>query len=261
MIPIDAQTPLDVFEFDALVYYPESTELFPYGVVVKRLREFQFAIGCLNFKPMPRVPNQEELFLKTPGFLWTCPTLLKEKFLDNQVTIRDVLSHYLQANIEIGLINTAFQPLNVSALLELFPRELLIIPPLKTELLEESKTLQEVRIHESIFFKDSYGGEWILNRNNISTVCLIRIALQTDPIKLKILSQAYIMNEMTLNLVRENENPDEWDQLTLRELLELKNWLENYTAFHLLSKPYKDAFRTHSIEDVEAWISMLKFSN
>ena len=102
MIPIDAQTPLDVFEFDALVYYPESTELFPYGVVVKRLREFQFAIGCLNFKPMPRVPNQEELFLKTPGFLWTCPTLLKEKFLDNQVTIRDVLSHYLQANIEIG---------------------------------------------------------------------------------------------------------------------------------------------------------------
>lgn len=150
----------------------------------------------------------------------------KRKILDNQVTIRDVLSHYLQANIEIGLINTAFQPLNVSALLELFPRELLIIPPLKTELLEESKTLQEVGIHESIFFKDSYGGEWILNRNNISTVCLIRIALQTDPIKLKILSQAYIMNEMTLNLVRENENPDEWDQLTLRELLELKTGLK-----------------------------------
>lgn len=116
--------------------------------------------------------------------------------------------------------------MNVSALLELFPRELLIIPPLKTELLEESKTLQEVGIHESIFFKDSYGGEWILNRNNISTVCLIRIALQTDPIKLKILSQAYIMNEMTLNLVRENENPDEWDQLTLRELLELKTGLK-----------------------------------
>lgn len=262
MMPIDAKTPLDVFEFDTLIYYPETTEISPYGLVVKRVKEFQFAIGCLNFYPTQVIPVQDDLFITPPlGFLWTCPRALKEKFSDNQVTIRDVLSHYIQINLEIGLINTAFQSLDCTSLIEIFPREELVIPELKTGFVSESQKIKECAIQDSIFFKDTYGGIWMLNRNNLSTVCLIRVALQTEPTKLKFLSDAYILNEMILTLLKENSNPDEWDELSLGQCLHLKNWLENYTAFQSCSKHLKGAFRKHSIEEIDEWVSTFKFLN
>lgn len=262
MIVIDSNTPVDIFEFGVICYCPDTHKtISENGLVISRMSEFQYIIGILNVRPNDTKKTTEELFDKhNPGLIWTCPKALKEPLLNQTLLLRDVINYWLRVDESVGLINIAFEVASKTLLNEYFPREELVIKSLNTLFMEESQLLKQVPLRQSAFFKDQYNGQWIISRTNVSLLCLVKVFYDVKSSTLKVLSEAFMLNELALIVMKDQFSEREWEDLTLSELLTLKNLMHQYCSAQALHEPFTQSFRVYPISDVQTWISPLKLN-
>lgn len=261
MIIIDSKTPLDLFEFGVICYCPDAKELSEHGLVINRMNEFEYLIGRIDFMPDETPSTKDWLFDRYhPGMIWRCPEALKEALLDQTLLFQDIISHWLRADESIGLINTAFKVASLTLLNDYFPRKDLVIQSLNTIFLSESQLLKEIPLRQSAFFKDQYEGQWIISRINVSLLCLVQVFYEATNSTLKLISEAFMINELALLVMKDQFNEMEWEELTLAQVLLLKNVMQQSCSHQELSEAFKQAFRVYPMTDVQNWMSPLKLN-
>ena len=135
-----------------------------------------------------------------------------------------------------------------------------MIQSLNTIFLSESQLLKEIPLRQSAFLKDQYEGQWIISRINVSLLCLVQVFYEATNSTLKLISEAFMINELALLVMKDQFNEMEWEELTLAQVLLLKNVMQQYCSHQELSEPFKQAFRVYPMTDVQNWMSPLKLN-
>lgn len=151
-----------------------------------------------------------------------------------------------------------FKSLSASELEEFFPREKVVMEPLATRFVEEDCPLKDFQIHQAIFFNDRYGAQWLLNRNNISKLYLIQVVYVPEFRQLQLKSDVYIMDELVLSLFEEYKEM-EWEELTLADMLKIKNKLLCQRLLQNLPEMLKFSFAIYSKDEMREWMNPMKY--
>ena len=260
MLVLGLQVPLDVFECEAVCYCRKAKDIVGHETVLCRLNEYEFLFGFLNFEPSETIYSGEIVFNpEVPGFVWRCPKPLTEELSGKRITMEDVLSYWSQMDESIGLVNVAFSPATPSMLKRYFPPEVLKIQPVELVLEEETFKVNQLPVHHTAFFKDVYDGYWILNRSNISTVALVQVQIDFESRTFKYISEAYILNELTLFLLKKEFPYQDWDELTLGDAIRLKNLMQRFDFSKPLPEAFKTCFRVYSNQEMDGWSERTRF--
>lgn len=254
------RTPLDVIDFDFLVFTPLS-EREEGGVLIHRLSEFTFVFGFIKANPTQTpFPKEFEIFdEQLSGFEWTCPKEYQEAQLKRQITIDDLLKNWMKLQsilVESKIIN--FKHLKIHELNTYFPKEKVVLNPVKEEICLESQQVKEFPLNQSIFFYDRYGTQWLMNRINISKVYIIQASYNPEKKQLKLNSDIHIMDELLLSLFESYEEM-EINELSLKDLIILKNKTMNYMIKNDLPKFLEFSFTTYRKQDIVEWMNPEKY--
>ena len=260
MIATALKTPLDILDFDFLLFCPIKKDEAG-GILIKRLDEFKFVFSFLKQDPKP-TPFTEDAVLfegEIAGFEWTCPKEYQEAQFDRKITIGDVLNHWNELQtLWIKSEYSSVKVLNSQEVSAYFPKERIFVKRAETELLKESQSLNECPFNQNIFFYDSYGTQWLVNRKDISRLYMMQVVYVPEEKRLELKSDAYIMDELILYLF-EDYSELEWNDLTLSQLIRLKNKVLDYTLKQSLPKFSKFSFELYRKQDMIEWMNPAKF--
>ena len=260
MIATALKTPLDILDFDFLLFCPVKKDEAG-GILISRLDEFKFVFSFLKQDPKP-TPFTEDTVLfegEIAGFEWTCPKEYQEAQFDRKITIGDVLNHWNELQtLWIKPEHSSVKVLNSQEVSTYFPKERIFVKRAETEFLKESQSLNECPFNLNIFFYDSYGTQWLLNRKDISRLYMVQVVYVPEEKRLELKSDAYIMDELILYLF-EDYSELEWNDLTLSQLIRLKNKVLDYTLKQSLPKFSKFSFELYRKQDMIEWINPAKF--
>lgn len=254
MLLAHAKAALEAVEFQTNYYYPLPKSQSCAGVLIFRESDYAFIFAFLTEHPTNEKPSTSIFDPVAGGFHWTCPVRLESCFQELKLTVEQVVEDWEIFNTHTGELPTNFKPLSIHDLNNRFSLDSLILDPLEKDLFPEQMPLKSVHLLKSIFFKDTYHGLWVLTRTNISTIYLIQLNYSKVSQTINPYSDIFTFNELALNYTEHVFDTDEWEELTLTQLLQLKNIL-----LHLNSNPETEVpntvFRILPSSEVRNWIN------
>ncbi len=224
MLIVHQKTPVDNLEFNSGCYCPFKELKTGDGALIYRLNEYEIIVGFLDYNFMNEQPTNHIFNPLTPGFIWTCPDRLKTQFQNLNITVEKIVKDWEFFQESTGLLPSNFQSLDKADLIELFPRDQLKARKLSKTFMDESTPLKEINLQQSILFRDSYEATWLLNRLNISTICIFQVIFNPSSNDLTLETDAIILSELSLSFFDNFATKvEDWNCLTLKEILKLKN--------------------------------------
>lgn len=231
MLIIHCNTPLDTFEFNNQIYIPFQNLKNGKGVVVYRESEYDFMFGFLDYEIVDENPTKQIFDSKIPGFIWTCPDHLIESFHGLNISPEKVIRDLEFFQDSTGHLPSNFKIISQVDLLEKFNPEDFEVYELSGEFYNQDTPLNELQFSQSLLFRDDYEGTWFFNRLDLSTVLIFQVIFNPHSRDLRIESDAIILTELSQTWFESiNKQTDDWNDLTLRNILQLRNLMLEYRS-------------------------------
>ena len=254
MLLAHAKSALNAVEFHVNYYYPLPASQSNAGLLIYREDEYDFVFAFLKERPLPEPPRTSIFNLDESGFHWTCPDRLTEAFQNLEITLEQVVQDWEIFKTGTGVLPSNFKPLSVFDLEKRFPLEQITLNPLNKTLFPQEMPLKSIDILKSIFFKDYYQGIWVLTRTNISTIYLIQMTYSKESKLIHPYSEIFTFNELAMNYFPDFFATDEWEELTLAQLIQLKNLLLHLNS-NTETKVPQNVFNTLPLAEVQNWMN------
>lgn len=259
MRPSSITIPMNVFERNFIVYCPLANQ--EGGVLITRNSPIQFVFGFLKEHPTSTPFPEDYSLFDDPlsGFEWTCPIAYQEALLAGQITIKDVADDWEKLKtLRIDLEQTNFKPLSFEQLSGYFPKEQLVIYRPQSQFFEETKQVKELISNQNNFFHDRYDGQWFLNKMDDTRLYIIQVSYWQEKSCLKLQSDLYLMKEELLSYFDDYQGMKLRD-LTLSDLIVLKNKTVEYKANQTAPKELEDYFTMLPKEKTAEWMNPANF--